>query len=346
MTSGYGVLDLGATETVGSLEALEALMSMRAEIHGNQEPVEVFTGPSSKKPFRFGNVMVPQRLGEQLVMLGLYTIDAEKVPILIGMKTLVKLGAIIDVYGQWMVLSHVSPEVKIPLAKSKAGHLLVNLTMDWLNVSQPLQILKRGGAYMASSGSVTVEKASGETLRSLESEVQLSTVLPSVTCGQPVVGDVWMIEDGDEDALPDDDMPEDVFLMDQQHAHHPLPLATQEMRDNILQQLVQPYTNSDNSTSHAAQESNDRDQGQQAEADTSSRGEVRLVSNSRSRSPRCSDSRSSMLRESPSPETRQDGLGQWLESMGALDGMRGVWGSHGMWRSRWRPRSRRRAAWS
>ena len=149
-TSGYGVLDLGATETVGSLEALEALMSMRAEIHGNQEPVEVFTGPSSKKPFRFGNggvqfsssyVMASQRLGEQLVMLGLYTIDAEKVPILIGMKTLVKLGAIIDVYGQWMVLSHVSPEVKIPLAKSKAGHLLVNLTMDWLNVSQPLQIL-------------------------------------------------------------------------------------------------------------------------------------------------------------------------------------------------------------
>ena len=177
---------------------------------------------------------------------------------------------------------------------------------------------------MASSGSVTVEKASGETLRSLESEVRLSTVLPSVTCGQPVVGDVWMIEDGDEDAVPDDDMPEDVFLMDQQHAHHPLPLAAQEMRDNILQQLVQPYTNSDNPTSHAAQESNDRDQGQQAEDDTSSRGEVRLVPNSRSRSPRCSDSRSPLLQESPSPETRQ-GLGQWLESMGALDSMRGVW---------------------
>ena len=41
-TSGYGVLDLGATETVGSLEALEALMEIRINLHGNQEPVEVF----------------------------------------------------------------------------------------------------------------------------------------------------------------------------------------------------------------------------------------------------------------------------------------------------------------
>ena len=52
--SGFGVLDLEA-ETQGSLEALEALMAMRSHIHGNSEPVEVVTGPSSKKPFRFGN---------------------------------------------------------------------------------------------------------------------------------------------------------------------------------------------------------------------------------------------------------------------------------------------------
>jgi len=40
-TAGYGVLDLGATETVGSLEAL---MEIRSRIHGMQEPVEVYTG--------------------------------------------------------------------------------------------------------------------------------------------------------------------------------------------------------------------------------------------------------------------------------------------------------------
>jgi hypothetical protein len=94
-TAGYGVLDLGATETVGSLEALEALMEMRSRIHGIQEPVEVYNGWSGRKPFRFGNgavqysssyITIPQRLGDQLVHLGMYTIDAEKVPILWASK--------------------------------------------------------------------------------------------------------------------------------------------------------------------------------------------------------------------------------------------------------------------
>lgn len=54
-TSGYGVLDIGATETVCSLEALEALMEKRRQLSGELEKVEVFSGPSSKRPFRFGN---------------------------------------------------------------------------------------------------------------------------------------------------------------------------------------------------------------------------------------------------------------------------------------------------
>ena len=46
-------------------------------------------------------MLVPQKLGD---LVGLYTIDAEQVPILLGMKTLVKFGAVIDVSGRWMVL--------------------------------------------------------------------------------------------------------------------------------------------------------------------------------------------------------------------------------------------------
>jgi len=336
-TSGFGVLDLGATETVGSLEALEALMAMRSHIHGNSEPVEVFTGPSSKKPFRFGNggvqfsssyVLVPQRLGEQLVMLGLYTIDAEKVPILIGMKTLVKLGAVIDVYGQWMVLSHVSPEVKIPLAKSKAGHLLVNLTMDWLNVSQPLQSSANDGAYMASAATVDVEQASGGLSRSLDLDFHETSVMPSVSCCLDGVGDVWMIED-DEEEMQDDDMPaDDVFLMDQHHAHQPLPSATQEMRDRILQQLVTPNTNSDpRLLSNGSQDGFNREQGQQSEGSSSPDcGEVRLGPHSRSRSPGRAHSGQSLLWESRGTASGQR-FNQWLQSMGAVDGMRGVWSS-------------------
>ena len=81
-TTGYGVLGLGATETVGSLEALEGLMALRLQQAGEEEQIQVFTGPSVNKPFRFGNggikfsesfVLIPQRLGEARVMLGLYT---------------------------------------------------------------------------------------------------------------------------------------------------------------------------------------------------------------------------------------------------------------------------------
>ena len=82
-TTGFGVLDLGATETVGSLEALEGLMLRR----GIEEPLQVFSGEEAIKPFRFGNgavqfsasfCMIPQRLGDKQVQLGVYTLDAPR----------------------------------------------------------------------------------------------------------------------------------------------------------------------------------------------------------------------------------------------------------------------------
>jgi hypothetical protein len=80
----------------------------------------------------------------------------------VGIKTLTKLGSVIDVSGRWMVLSNVSPEVKIPLARSKAGHLLVNLTQDWLNLSRPLQPEPTEGAYMVRSLDLGVEATGHE----------------------------------------------------------------------------------------------------------------------------------------------------------------------------------------
>ena len=327
-------------------------MAMRSRIHGNSEPVEVFTGPSSKKPFRFGNggvqfsssyVLVPQRLGEQLVMLGLYTIDAEKVPILIGMKTLVKLGAVIDVYGRWMVLSHVSPEVKIPLAKSKAGHLLVNLTMDWLNVSQPLQSSANDGAYMASAATVDVEQASGGLSRSLDLDFHETSVMPSVSCCLDGVGDVWMIED-DEEEMQDDDMPaDDVFLMDQHHAHQPLPSATQEMRDRILQQLVAPNTNSDpRLLSNGSQDGFSREQGQQSEAQAPPTVEKYDWARTQGPDPRDERTLGSPCFgnhvEQPPGKGSTSGSNQWARWTGcAACGLRlsytPTWGSHGMTRA-------------
>jgi len=125
---------------------------------GEDEQSQVFAWPTVNKLFRFctGGIKfsesyapIPQRLGEARVMLGRYTIDANKVvPILISMKTLEKLGAIIDVQGQRMVLANVAPDFKIPLGKSHAGHLLVDLTSDWLRAGQHLKT-QFAGVYRA-----------------------------------------------------------------------------------------------------------------------------------------------------------------------------------------------------
>ena len=109
---GYGVLDLGATETVGSLESIERVVVKRHEMTGQWDTIKVL--PDGKKPFRFGNgsvqesesfILLPQQVGSRRILLGIYTLMAERVPILIGVKTLTKLGAIIDVQGGWLILT-------------------------------------------------------------------------------------------------------------------------------------------------------------------------------------------------------------------------------------------------
>ena len=99
--AGFGVLDLGATETVGSLEAIEQVLQKRYELTGL---------PHGRKMFRFGNgslqssesyLLLPQHVGKQDVQLGIFTLMANKVPILIGVKTLTRLEVILDVAGGW-----------------------------------------------------------------------------------------------------------------------------------------------------------------------------------------------------------------------------------------------------
>ena len=326
-TKGYGVLDLGATETVGSLEALEDLMHLRSELHGIEEPVEVFSDDAARKPFRFGNggvqysssyVMVPQRLGDQCVMLGLYTIDAEKVPILLGMKTLRKLGAIIDVYGQWMVLAHISPKMKIPLARSKAGHLLLDLTRDWLNVSRPLQSSATGGAYKGRSQSAVVSGTFEAPM------FHAAPAEPSESVHE--VERVWMMEeDGDDHAEEDSSWHDDVFVLAHDHSHQPLQSSTQVMRDEILQQLAQSSQAPDpRSPCHGSQGEHLEGQGQGFFSGSTADREVRLEQDP---GPRCEGpamQRAPMLRGAHG-SSNEERISVRGEQMGQVDRLRGVW---------------------
>eukprot|EP00435_Cladocopium_sp_Y103_P065930 s567_g28.t1 len=297
-TTGYGVLDLGATETVGSLEALEGLMALRHLQAGEDEEIQVFTGPTVNKPFRFGNggikfsesyVLIPQRLGEARVMLGLYTIDANKVPILIGMKTLEKLGAIIDVQGQCMVLANVAPDFKIPLGKSHAGHLLVDLTSDWLSVGQPLKA-QPVGVYKVQAAEVG---------RRVDLSEKVETTCMSTSSA-------WMAEAVDDQADEQHEASGEegeigehttVFMLDpHDHSRQPLVQADQTMRDGIIQALI-----STSSSTPAALLSHGAQEGHQHQEDSSTRGEVRLQQDGSDEPERSSGHRSSMSRRARSP---------------------------------------------
>ena len=136
---GFAVIDSGATETVGSLEALECVVKKRLATVGPGPHYHVVQGPP--KNFRFGNgetrysesyVLLMQSLGAQTIALGIYTLQASNVPILLGIKSLRKLGAILDCEQGLLVLKAVNHELLIPLRRSTSGHLLVDLGGNWL----------------------------------------------------------------------------------------------------------------------------------------------------------------------------------------------------------------------
>lgn len=88
----YAVIDTGATETVGSLDAIEFILSRRFAAFGHEE---VGVDPKRVKRFKFGNaqerwaesyLLLPQTIQGTATSLGVYTLDVPNVPILLGIK--------------------------------------------------------------------------------------------------------------------------------------------------------------------------------------------------------------------------------------------------------------------
>ena len=137
---GYGVLDTGATETVSGLAALEWIMHKRHQSGSDADGFKVVDVPN--KMFKFGNgmtqksesvILLPQRLGNHRLSLGIYTLEAQGVPVLVGIRTLTKLGALIDCGRSAMVLTAIDASLLVPLRKSSSGHLVMDLSHDWLS---------------------------------------------------------------------------------------------------------------------------------------------------------------------------------------------------------------------
>ena len=78
-------------------------------------------------------VYIKQLVGNHEAKIGAYTIDATGVPLLLGIRTLERLGAILDTRQGFLVLKEVDPTLIIPLKRSPTGHLLLDLCTNWLD---------------------------------------------------------------------------------------------------------------------------------------------------------------------------------------------------------------------
>lgn len=138
----YAVVDTGATETVASLDAVEHVMATRYAAFGAED---MGVNPKKVKKFRFGNaqerfaesfVTIPQTIKGMKTSLGVCTMDVPNIPVLLGVKSMIKLGAVVNVGEPSIMFTKVFPGVKVPLIRGKNGHLLLDLCKDWAEIEE------------------------------------------------------------------------------------------------------------------------------------------------------------------------------------------------------------------
>jgi hypothetical protein len=108
------------------------------QMHFGQEDL---VAHAKQKRFKFGNgetkmaesfIELPQTLAGQSIRLGVHTLDAPGVPLLISVKTLTRLRAIVDFEDATICFKQMSTERWLPLKRARNGHLLLDLIQDWL----------------------------------------------------------------------------------------------------------------------------------------------------------------------------------------------------------------------
>ena len=134
----YGIIDSGATASLGSIQAMEAVMLKNLEGKG-ESGMRIDT--SNKPTFRFGNgqtrgcistAQVNVRAGEQKGQMTVHAHDVPNQPVLISRRALESLGAVIDFEEKIAVHKRVDPTKTVPLREAENGHLLMPLTGDLL----------------------------------------------------------------------------------------------------------------------------------------------------------------------------------------------------------------------
>ena len=137
MHQGKAVIDGGATKTLGSVTAVERLMELNSQQHGDSRLSRLDT--DEKPTFGFGNSSSDQCLstawmkvkaGGHQGELKIHTLDKGNGPILFSVEALRALGAIIDFEHDLICFRKLSGDRIIQLEQSSSGHQLLPLSSD------------------------------------------------------------------------------------------------------------------------------------------------------------------------------------------------------------------------
>eukprot|EP00435_Cladocopium_sp_Y103_P058586 s1303_g20.t1 len=135
---GKGVIDCGATATLGSVSALEALGVHNVAKFGEDR---ISIDPAVTPTFKFGNngttsclstAHVKVDCGQKVGDMSIHVHDLSDQPILISVKALKSLGAVIDFDRDEIIYKNICPHSVVPTERASNGHLLMPLTGNLL----------------------------------------------------------------------------------------------------------------------------------------------------------------------------------------------------------------------
>ena len=146
MMKGFGVLDAGATRTMGSITALEqarqvSLQECRrdnvAEVSVSDRPTFGFADSESAQCS--STVLLQLPVAEQRMKLRVHALDKGTVPVLLSIDTLKKMRAIVDYGNDEVVFAAVNPQKCVSLQTTATGHQILPLTQDFMQDARPLK---------------------------------------------------------------------------------------------------------------------------------------------------------------------------------------------------------------
>ena len=142
ITQGKAVIDGGATSSLGSEEAMQAIANLNWAKHGS-DGIEIL--PHEAPLFRFGNngqqacmatALLQTPVGDKAAKMRIHLHDIPGQPVLLSVKSLRSLGAIIDFERDEAIFRRLDPTRVARLETTESGHQLFPLVENVLQGAQ------------------------------------------------------------------------------------------------------------------------------------------------------------------------------------------------------------------